>query len=180
MSVALKKAGQFKEVQKIIKETNKRQLRSLKTGKIGAQEVDGVLFSKRYWPLMGQDSTKAGVKRIMEEHIPAETIRIFGNKREDGTFDYKQGITLAEIRQESPRLAQQVTEGFLTLQDARAVLYKRMINTLVKDPQRYNNELHDPAVERELSKLSSRRNSSASERIGIGVPTQETKKLLLL
>ena len=169
--VALKKAGQFKEVQKIIKETNKRQLRSLKTGKIGAQEVDGVLFSKRYWPLMGQDSTKAGVKRIMEEHIPAETIRIFGNKREDGTFDYKQGITLAEIRQESPRLAQQVTEGFLTLQDARAVLYKRMINTLVKDPQRYNNELHDPAVERELSKLSSRRNSSASERIGIGVPT---------
>jgi hypothetical protein len=186
---ALKKSGDYNKIQKLIKESNEKLSADIETGKIGMVEVDGKLISERYVPLRGQDSTKDGVKRIAEEHIPQETIRIFGSviDKETGKIYYnyddipvskrgkvepkhtpKFAISKEEIGLENQRIHLEVERGMISLPAARQRLYNNMIQKLVHSPERFNNDFFNEAVEFALNNLSSR--VSSLEKPGTGTP----------
>ena len=98
---------------------------------------------ERYWPLMGQDSTKAGVDYIKDVHIPQEIKRI-------------RNLPLKELKDEDIYIGDKLERKLIKKKDAQDLLIANMVNKLLKDPARFQNELFYEQIEEVLNSFTTR------------------------
>lgn len=131
-----------KGLEESIRSMNQQYINQIATGMIGTREINGELFSNRYWSLMGQQDTKAGTRYVKEVHIPNEIKRI--NK-----------LVTKDFQGEDRYLHQRLEDKLITLKDARMELITNMVQKLIKNPGA-DTEVYHEQVQEALSSLSTR------------------------